>query len=73
MNDREIQADTPLPCGPQLQAAFDELRRIVVDGLRHGHFEGAISIGTLNGKRRELLIKAGNSYRFTISLDELPR
>jgi hypothetical protein len=41
--------------------------------LRHGHFRCAISSGIGKGNRRELVIKAGKSHKFTIPEEELPR
>ena len=47
--------------------------QVVVDGLRHGHFRCAISSGIGKGNRRELVIEAGKSHKFTIPEDEVPR
>lgn len=49
------------------------LLAIVADGLRHGYFDGAVTIETRKTDKRELLIKAGKSHKFTIPLDEVPR
>jgi hypothetical protein len=59
--------------GPQFREALERLGRIVLDGLRHGHFRCAVSSAIGKGNRRELLIEAGNSHKFTIPEDELPR
>lgn len=59
--------------GPQLREALDRITQIVLDGLRHGHFRCVISSGIVKGSRRELVIEAGKSYKFTIPEDELPR
>ena len=53
--------------GPQFREARDRLVQIVLDGLRHGHFRCSIS------SRRELVIEAGKSHKFTIPEEELPR
>ena len=58
--------------GPQLHAAIDHLVQLVVDGLRHGHFSCMISNTIGKGKRRELVIEAGKSHKFTVPEDELP-
>jgi hypothetical protein len=68
---------TPLPnegttSGPQLRQALDQIDQIVVDGLRHGYFRATISSGVGKNQRRELVIEAGKSHKFTIPEDELP-
>ena len=62
-----------LPSGPQLRQALDQISQIVLDGLHHGHLHCASSsaIGKIN--KRELVIEAGKSHKFTIPEDELPR
>ena len=59
--------------GEQLQAALVHLERVVVDGLRHGFFDYSITCEVRNGGRRQLVIRAGKSHKFTIPEDELPR
>ena len=59
--------------GPQLQEALDQIGRIVLDGLNHGHFRATVSSAVGRGNRRELVIEAGKSHKFTIPEDELPR
>jgi hypothetical protein len=59
--------------GPQLREALDRIGQIVLDGLRHGHFRCAISSGIGKGNRRDLVIEAGKSHKFTIPEEELPR
>jgi hypothetical protein len=49
------------------------LLQVVRDGLRHGHFRCAISSAIGKGNRREVVIEAGKSHKFTIPEDELPR
>jgi hypothetical protein len=59
--------------GPQLREAIELLIDIIHDGLRHGHFRFAISSGIVKNNRRELIIEAGKSHKFTIPEEELPR
>jgi hypothetical protein len=59
--------------GPQFREALQWLTRIVIDGLSHGHFRCSIFSCIGNGGRRELIIEAGKSHKFTIPEDELPR
>jgi hypothetical protein len=59
--------------GPQIREALARLEQIVLDGLQHGHFRCTISSAIGKGNRRELVIEAGKSHKFTIPEGELPR
>jgi hypothetical protein len=58
---------------PQIRAALACLEKVVLDGLQHGHFRCTVSSTIGKGNRRELVIEAGKSHKFTIPEDELPR
>ena len=58
---------------PSSREALDQIGQIVLDGLRHGHFRCAISSGIGKNNRRDLVIEAGKSHKFTIPEEELPR
>jgi hypothetical protein len=53
--------------------ALDCLEGVVVDGLQHGFFQCSIEGEIGNGGKRQVVIRAGKSYKFTIREDELPR
>ena len=72
MPNETPRSDDGMPGGPQFREAFDCLLQIVREGLHHGHFRCTISSGIGKGSRRELVIEAGKSYKFTIPEDELP-
>ena len=59
--------------GPQIREALARLEQVVLDGLQHGHFRCTISSAIGKGNRREFVIEAGKSHKFTIPADELPR
>jgi hypothetical protein len=59
--------------GPQLREALERIGQIVLDGLRHGHFRCSISSGIGKNNRRDLVIEAGKSHKFTIPEEKLPR
>ena len=73
MLEKSRNTDNLLPCGPQLKEALDQIGQIVLDGLSHGHFRATVSSAVGKGNRRELVIEAGKSHKFTIPEDELPR
>jgi hypothetical protein len=59
--------------GRQLREALDRIEDLVLDGLRHGFFDYSIACEIGKDGRRELVIRAGKSHKFTIPEDELPR
>jgi hypothetical protein len=73
MSKEPPHIDVGLAGGPQFREAFERLVQVVLEGLRHGHFRCAISSGIGKANRRELVIEAGKSHKFTIPEDELPR
>ena len=59
--------------GNQIREALDCIEALFVDGLRHGFFQFCIECEVGNGGRRQVLIRAGKSQKFTIPENELPR
>jgi hypothetical protein len=57
----------------QVRRALDLLERFIIDGLKHGFFDCSISCEIANGGKRQLVIRAGKSHKFTIPEDEVPR
>jgi hypothetical protein len=72
---REIRAPSiqNRACGQQLREALDQIEELVVDGLRHGFFDYSLACQIGKDRRRQLVIRAGKSHKFTIPEDELPR
>ena len=57
----------------QVREALDRLEGLVVDGLKHGFFDYSIACEVANGGKRQLVIRAGKSHKFTIPANEVPR
>jgi hypothetical protein len=57
----------------QVHEALDRLEGLVVEGLKHGFFDYSIACEIANGGKRKLMIRAGKSFMFTITEDEMPR
>jgi hypothetical protein len=57
----------------QIAEALARIEDVVVDGLRHGFFDCSIACEIGNGGKRQLVIRAGKSHKFTIPEEELPR
>ncbi len=73
MLEKSSHTSSQASCGSQLREALDQIGKIVLDGLSHGHFRATVSSAVGKGNRRELVIEAGKSHKFTIPEDELPR
>jgi len=58
---------------PKLGLAMESIKAIVLEGLAHGFFEVRIQGEIGKNQRRELLIQAGKSHKFTIPVEDLPR
>jgi hypothetical protein len=58
--------------GDQTAEALTHLEQVVRDGLKHGFFECSIACGIVTGGKRELVIRAGKSHKFTIRPEEVP-
>lgn len=59
--------------GCQLPPALDQIRHTVIDGLHHGYFRITIFSRVVKGGKRELVIEAGKTHKFTIPESELHR
>ena len=57
----------------QVREALDRLEGLVVDGVKHGFFDYSIACEVANGGKRQLVIRAGKSHKFTIPANEVPR
>jgi hypothetical protein len=57
----------------RVREVLDRLEGLVVEGLKHGFFDYSIACEIANGGKRQLVIRAGLSHKFTIPEDEVPR
>jgi hypothetical protein len=73
MRETAIPFASPSSHRGQAAEALAHLERVVVDGLRHGFFDYSISCEIVSGSKRQLVIRAGKSHKFTIPEEELPR
>lgn len=65
------QSVTASPETGECERAFKFLEQVVIGGLRHGFFECTVVCDVIKGKKRRLVIKAGESHQFIIPLEEL--
>ena len=67
---------TPAPLAGhrgQFAEALRHIEQLLTEGLRHGFFECSIAGEIVNGGKRQLVIRAGKSHKFTIPEEEMPR
>lgn len=57
--------------GDELAAALDRIEREVREGLDHGFFELTVACEVVAGRKRQLTIRSGRSYRHVIPPTEL--
>ncbi len=56
-----------------VRSALDLIEGLLVDGIKHGHFDYSVTCETGNNGRRLLIVKAGKSHKFTIPKPDVPR
>jgi len=56
-----------------IHSALELIENLIVEGLKHGHFDYSITCETGSGGRRLLVIKAGKSHKFSIMELDIPR
>ena len=72
MHDEILSTIRHAPGGPKSGGARPSAR-IRLDGLWHGFFDCSIACEIGNGGKRQLVIRAGKSHKFTIPEEEVPR
>ena len=74
MREQSIGLTASRNYSDQVRSALDLIENLMVDGIRHGHFDYSITCETGTGGRRLLIVKAGKSHRFSIMKpDRRPR
>jgi hypothetical protein len=72
MSNMDKITSKPEGAHPEFDKLMHELRGILIDGIKHGFFNGEISVRTPKSDRREVRVSAGKSYQYTIKMDDLP-
>jgi hypothetical protein len=71
---RDVPAPAPVAGHRgQFAEALRHVEKLLTEGLDHGFFEYSIACEITNGGKRQLVIRAGKSHKFTIPENELPR
>jgi hypothetical protein len=56
-----------------IDRAINRVLAEIHEGLRHGHFEYALTCEVIGQERRRLTLRAGKSHQFVIPKDECQR
>jgi hypothetical protein len=56
-----------------VRAALDLIETLLVEGIKHGHFDYSMTCETGTNGRRLLIVKAGKSHKFSIKEPDVPR
>jgi hypothetical protein len=56
-----------------VRSALNLLEGLIIEGLKHGHFDYSLTGEQGNHGRRLLIVKAGMSHKFTIEGADVPR
>ena len=73
-----MREGTTLPAPPRTYsdtvcAALDLIEGLLVEGIKHGHFDYTVTCETGTNGRRLLIVKAGKSHKFSITEADVPR
>lgn len=64
---------TPRAYSVPVRSALDLIERLLVEGLKHGHFDYSVACQMGTNGRRQLIVKAGKSHMFSINEPDLPQ
>jgi hypothetical protein len=72
MPEMKIPHAAPRVYSAPVRSALDLVECLLVEGIKHGHFDYSITCETGIGGRRLLIVKAGKSHKFSIMEPEVP-
>ena len=73
MREETVSQREPRIYSHSLRSALDLIEVLLVEGIKHGHFDYVITCETGTNGRRLLIVKAGKSHKFSIREAELPQ
>jgi hypothetical protein len=73
MHEVPIPLEQSRTYSDQVRSALDLIEGLVVEGIKHGHFDYTVSCEMGTGGRRLLIVKAGKSHKFSIMEADVPR
>jgi hypothetical protein len=72
MHEANVSSTAAKPYSALVRSALDLIENLVVEGIKHGHFDYSITCETDTGGRRLLIVKAGKSHKFSITEPDVP-
>jgi hypothetical protein len=72
MPETNISATASRIYSAPVRSALDLIESLLVEGIKHGHFDYSITCETGTGGRRLLIVKAGKSHKFAIMEPDVP-
>lgn len=73
MREGTVSFEAPPVFSERVRSALDLIQSLVIEGIKHGHFEYSVSCEAGTHGRRVLIVKAGKSHRFSIMEEDVPR
>jgi hypothetical protein len=72
MPEATITTEAPRTYAAPVRSALDLIEILVVEGIKHGYFDYAVTCETGTNGRRLLIVKAGKSHKFSIMESDVP-
>jgi hypothetical protein len=72
MHETNISPTAPKVYSAPVRSALYLIEKLLVEGIKHGHFDYAITCETGTGGRRLLIVKAGKCHKFSIMEPDVP-
>ena len=73
MSEITLPSNQPGTYSDSVRSALDLIEKLLVEGIKHGHFDCAVSCETGTAGSRRLIVRAGMSHKFTIMKPDLPQ
>jgi hypothetical protein len=73
MRERIITARASRTYSDPVRAALDLVEVLLIEGIKHGHFDYSMTCETGTNGRRLLIVRAGKSHKFAIAEQDVPR
>jgi hypothetical protein len=73
-----MREGTATPSAPRtysatVRAALDLIEALLIEGIKHGHFDYSMTCETGTNGRRLLIVRGGKSHKFSITEPDIPR
>ena len=72
MRKGSIALKPPVTYSDSVRSALNLIEGLLVEGIKHGHFDYTVTCETGTNGRRLLIVKAGKSHKFSILEPDVP-